>query len=200
MGFHYRPGKVLRHPKTDLVSPRPTFPLTSGPGTTTQQLPSRRCRRRSRPSRHHQGRSGRQIRQSRSSGRRVFNLQKLKSRWGCAATLQLAFLGPGLKSRGGGRKAGARQRGSPWGASGSIQRAKREREREREEREKRERELKRGSEKRETRERGRERGRSRWIAARWWRRVAGRHAGGLILRHCARASSSKGRGPTNRLI
>ena len=70
MGFHYRPGKALRHPKTDLVSPRPTFPLTSGSGTTTQQLPSRRCRRRSRPSRHHQGRSGRQIRQSRSSGRR----------------------------------------------------------------------------------------------------------------------------------
>jgi hypothetical protein len=29
MGFHYRPGKALRHPKTDLVSPRPTFPLTA---------------------------------------------------------------------------------------------------------------------------------------------------------------------------
>jgi hypothetical protein len=69
-GFHYRPGSAVRPPKTDLVSPRPTFPLTSGPGTTTQQLPSRRCRQRSRPSRHHQGRSGRQIRQSRSSGRR----------------------------------------------------------------------------------------------------------------------------------
>ena len=25
MGFHYRPGKALRHPKTDLVSPRPTM-------------------------------------------------------------------------------------------------------------------------------------------------------------------------------
>jgi hypothetical protein len=38
-GFHYRPGKAPRHPKTDLVSPRPMFPLTSGSGTTTQQLP-----------------------------------------------------------------------------------------------------------------------------------------------------------------
>jgi hypothetical protein len=27
-GFRYRPGKALRHPKTDLVPPRPTSPLS----------------------------------------------------------------------------------------------------------------------------------------------------------------------------
>jgi hypothetical protein len=50
----------------------PAFPLTSGPGTTTQQLPSCRSldRGRSRPSRHHQGRSGRQSRSSDRRGRR----------------------------------------------------------------------------------------------------------------------------------
>jgi hypothetical protein len=72
-GLHYRKSTTPPKNGPGVSQARvPTHTRAGGDHAGTQQLPSCRCRRRSRPSRHHQGGSGRQSRSSGRRGRSVF--------------------------------------------------------------------------------------------------------------------------------